>query len=343
MYLYWLFFHKALIHRMEHAMKQISHIIFLFICALFSLGAAHSAGVDITQAQGTTFVGPTLSGAFAGNFTDTFVYALNGELGKKNIRLDGTAGWQTGDYQRFKVTAEYLTQRLTYTYFSGNTEPWTSQGALGLDYGLELVDVYFNPVIGFNAYIAHSPSQQLTPYPGVFVTGSGVSIPIQDVRRIAGTSMSGASPGVTFRFWDTGTVGVDLNYDSVRYDTDYVASQDTRGLGGTFRFSQAITDDAQIALLATVRQQYDNYSARFSLANLPYLDMWVFAFNAAYTIGKQTAPNSYNLGLGADYFLERNPSTSTSQRQAAENFLSWAMKPAVYVPQVMGIPDEKVT
>jgi hypothetical protein len=190
------------------------------------------------------------------------------------------------------------------------------------------------------------------------VTGTlNTSTNFTNVRRIAGSDGAGISPGVGMMPWQGGHVSLALNYDNVRYDNKYVNDENAVGFGGTAGFNQALTDNVDLGLTATVRKPFNNYAANLSWTNVPYLSgSWALGLFGDYTAGKNTLPNTWNVGLSADYSWDRRCSQVPANLKGEANFkgeaialqpvndklLSWTADPAVYMPQVLAIVDEKV-
>lgn len=338
-------------------MKKVSKLVLALSSTLLCFSAANAAIPN--HDDPTTFLGPTLRGAYTAPWSDTTAYSVSGEVAPKNFRIGGTLAWRLAENQRFKVSAEYLWQDITYSFFSGNTDKWVNQGALGAAYLYDFMGYSYNPQFGINAYVSHAPSKSLSTVTGTYINSLGNSVAFTDARRIAGSTAFGIIPGITIQPWEGGKAGLDLNYDNVDYDKNFPPNEDARGFGGTARLSQMLTDNVNLGLSAAVRQPFNNYQARLAWTNVPYYGRWTFGLNGAYTAGKNTLPNTWNAGVSADYFMDQTCNTSAAQRKAAtrfmdlkgeaplvpvaDNFLDWTADPAVYMPQVLAIPDEDLT
>src|SRR5258708_1514164 len=111
------------------AVMNLSKLAFLPLAffGIFSIAFANIPNTD----HPTTFLGPSLRAGYTSTLTNTLAYSLAGEAGIKNFRVSGTAGWKIIENQYLKMTAEYLRQDITYAFYSGNTDQWVQQGALG--------------------------------------------------------------------------------------------------------------------------------------------------------------------------------------------------------------------
>lgn len=309
---------------------------------LLNMYAANAASIP-NHDHPTTFLGPTIKGAYTSTLDETTAYSIAGEAGLKNFRAGGTVAWRIEDSQRFKISAEYLWQQLTYAFFVGNNNQWVNQSAVGADYQYDLA---YRLQLNMNVAFTHAPSKSMSTVTGSFVNRFGSLQSFADTRHIAGSNGLSASPGISFQPWLGNTTGVGLNYDNVNYDKKYPANKDARGFGGTVHLNQVLYQQIELTMLAAVRQPYNNYQAGLGWSHLP----WAVGLDAAYTVGKNTLPNSYNLSLSLNYDLDRRDG-KTSIRQdlkdairccvdARPRLIAWTATPAVYPPEVLAIADD---
>src|SRR5579871_1998956 len=132
-------------------MRRITKFSGVLAILLFH-GAVYSTNIPNTD-DPKTFLGPTARVDFTSSLNNDFAYNLAGEAGIKNFRVGSTLGWKAAQNQLFKVSAEYLWQNITYAFFSGNTDQWVQQGALGAAYQYEFVDYAFRPQFDLSAYV----------------------------------------------------------------------------------------------------------------------------------------------------------------------------------------------
>lgn len=342
-------------------MKKSSKIMIALGSSLLSISAAHASVPN--HSDPTTFLGPTLRLGLTSPLSDITAYSLAGEVGFKNFRVGATMAWRLRQEQRLKLSAEYLWQDLTYPFFSGNTNRWVTQFAIGGDYEYLLADYTASPSLVLSGYYSRAASSSLGTVTGVFVNSVGGVQRFINNRRIAGANAGGLAPGMTMHPWSGGKVGVDLNWDDVSYDKHYYPNQNSNGFGGTFRMSQVILDNVVIGGSAAIREPFNNYAANLGWTNLPFYGLWTLGLNGEYTTGKNSLPNSYNIGLSADYFLDQGCTTAAAQKEAANrfvnprrdykgealvpvmpanDFLPWTAEPAVYMPTVLAVQDESV-
>ena len=324
-------------------MKKFSKFALALTGTLLCLSSVEASN------QPTTFIGPTLRGGYTAPINDMTAYSIAGEVGVKNFRIGATLGFRIDPTQRIKFTGEYLWQRINYHFFTGDTERWVNQGAVGGRYEYDFTDVAYNPQFDLNAYYSHAPSENLSNRGG-FTTVGGVATTFLDVRRLAGSDAGGASPGISFMPWDGGRLEIDANYDNVSYDTKNTKNEDAKGWGGTAIFKQIIVDNVLLGLTYANRKPFDDYEASLDWTNVQYYGRWTLGVYGDYLSGKNTLPNTWNLGLSADYFMDPIAAAPLKGENLkgvipaapADNFLNWTADPAVHMPQVLAIPDEKV-
>ena len=204
--------------------------------------------------------------------------------GLKNFRVGGTLGWRVDTNQRLKLSSEWLRQDITYAFFSGNSNQWMNQWAIGAGYQFDFLGYSYDPAFDLSAYYSHAPSKSLSTVTGRFVNSLGVLSHFIDQRRIAGSNAAGIEPGASFSPWIGGRVGLELDYDHVNYDNKFASDNDANGFGGTIRLYQALTENIGLGLSAAVRTPFNNYTANLDWTHMPYLGgAWTVGLDAAYT------------------------------------------------------------
>lgn len=270
---------------------------------LFTLCCALTLGTALADSQPTTFVGPTLQATYAGWFSPSSAYSILGELGAGNYRINLSAGSKIDDSQRVKVAAEYLWQDINYLFTSGQTKQWVQQAAAGLDYEY-FVGCAKDHSLEFSAYASHAPNKQLSTAVIVAPTPDGFMNTLAVDRRIAGSNAFGLAGGVNFYLWQGSKVGVNLDFDDVRYTKSNDPMFDAAGLGATVSLQQMLGEHARINLLAAARKPFNNYQASVNWDNINYLGRWGVGVFSEYTQGRQILPSTWNLGLNLNYYAD---------------------------------------
>jgi hypothetical protein len=323
-------------------MNRFIRLILVFV-GTFLLGAiAHSATIPNTE-HPTTFVGPTIRAGFTNRLVETMAYSLLGEAGPKNYRIGGTYAWKLSECQRLKLSIEYLWQDITYAFFSGNTDSWMNQYSASMAYQYDFTDgAPMHPQLDINAYGSHAASKVLGNIQGTFIDSQGSLIGFTDARRIAGSTTGGISPGISISPWYGSRISAALNYDRVHYDTKYLLeNENSAGFGGTVGIKQMVTDYFGLGATAAVRQPFNYYDVNLIFSRVPFLGAWTVGVFGAYISGKNSLPNTYNAGITADYFLDQSKDDvcRPCKQPLTDKMLTFASRPAVYMPQVLAIPE----
>lgn len=323
--------------------------VFMASSTLLLFSVANAATIPNTD-DPTTFLGPTLRAGFTTNIGNEAAFSIAGEAAPKMGRLSGTVGWKIDDHQRFKVTAEYLWQHIMFGFFPGNVKGWGQQETAGVVYQYDIVKTAFQPQVGFNAYVFYSPNKIYGIEQGTFLNSQGNTQNYIVNRRATGGRGYGASPIVTLTPWQGGKLHGEINYDNVGYDNDYPVNQNARGFGITAGLHQMVSKTVDVGVGAAIRQPFNSYAANMTWTCVPFLKNWTLELFGEYTVGKHTLPDTYNVGLAANFYLDKrmeivpspNPKEKFSTQPVVDNLLVFTASPAVYMPVVLSVADEQV-
>lgn len=322
-------------------MKHFSRLAIITATTFLSLPLANATAVPNTD-HPTSALGPTMRLGLTGLLTDTSGYSFAGELSPFNFRASATYGWNIFTNHNLKLTGELLEQRITYGYFAGNVHHYETQGAIGADY---LYDInrasIYRPEFDLHAYYSYSGADSLGTTGGTFTNLAGLPQNYIDTQRASGANATGVSPGVALRLWQGSRMGLAFNYDRVRYDMKYQVSNTVSGAGATWQLNQMFTESFGFDAAVGIRKPFNYYQANVGWDKLPHYTDWALKLGASYVSGKSGLPNTYNLMLALDYFLDRNCSATDADRMKNE-WMGWVAKPAVYMPQVLSVADESV-
>jgi hypothetical protein len=321
-------------------MKTLKRFVLTVVSASLCASFACAASIPNTD-NPTSALGPTLRTSFTGLLTDTSGYSFAGEVSPYQYRLSATYGWNFFVSHQFKFTGEFVQQRINYAYFAGDEHHYETQGAFGGNY---MFDIYrasiYRPQFDLSAYYSYSGADSLDMTSGTFINTSGLPQNFMVMQRASGSIATGVSPGVSARFWRGNRTGIALNYDDVRYTLKYQPSYNVSGAGATLQISQLFTESFGIDAKLGVRKPFNYYQANIGWDKLPHYPNWALKLNGAYVAGKSGLPSTYNLMLAADYFLDRDCDATELDRSRNE-LLGWIAKPAVYMPQVLGVADQR--
>lgn len=288
-----------------------------------------------------TNLGPSLQGSYLSSFyNNNHAFAVLGEVGLRHLRGNLTFGTTFTETQRAKLSVDLLRQKITYPFFSGNTNEWMNQFAIGGVYQWGQLETSI-AMGNLSIYYSHARSKRLATQSGTYLDTSGIEYNFTNYRRIAGSNAIGAAPGVIISPWQKARLELDLNYDHVRYDTQYSNTSLVDGFGGSVYLEQAFLNHVQFNLGAEIRKPFNNYQAGLMWLVPTVAGTWNVGLQGNYNVGKSRLPDTYNILLTGSFALDTIPfQSAASPRQFS--ITEFVRKPAVYMPQVLAIPDESV-
>lgn len=330
------------------------------LLATDSTGEASTPNINVSS-DNFGLVGPLKIGAeysqnFGGIVKAQFLQALNYsnalgimlDLGSKEYRINGTWGHDVSDAYRFKLTGEYLAQKLDFDFASGTQSKFVGQTAIGLVnqffIGQKYVRaLYLNPT--------YSKAQSKDLGKKYFDQAADGSYNYLDYMRIAGGEDRSLSAGVDLLPFQSTLLALELNYDSIKYDTQYnTDSDDTSGLGATAKVQQLFNKYLKLEVLASSRKPYTNYKAELN---------WLAVTDPNYRIelgltGERIIGNTDDdtaddtrFGLNVNYkwgseSFDQHEGYAFQTENAREDLVSFTAIPAVHMEKVLAVKDEKI-
>lgn len=304
------------------------------------------AAIPNTDYSPTSYVGTTGRFQISSPLAYNSAILLLGEGGPRNVRLNATLGWYVQDNQLLALSGEFLRQNITYSFFSGNTREWVKQGAVGAYYRYALPQYRFSPELKIGGGYSHAPNKNLSTLRGNFFQGNILTF-YTDQRRIAGSDAYYFNPGIIITPWRGARVGAELNYDHVDYDELYIRNHDAEGLGGTLQISQQLGERTDLNLTSGFREPFNAYYGSINHRPRAFPNGSVGLFGL-YVDGKHTLPDTYNIGVNVNYAIDGNnlvPSSRIIEKDGVKEgrLIREPLKPAIYLPQVLAIADERVS
>ncbi len=288
--------------------------------------------------------GVFVQGKFTQLINPFLAASLDVESGKKLHRFNGTFGYLLTPKQRLKLSAEYLTQNLEFDFDSGEMNKWIGQNAYGLTYEY-LLPHNFIKSIALNTFYSKAQSKDLS---SKIYFGQDSQL-YEDFRHIAGgTDVHG---GLQLNLLPTRTtsIGLQLSYDDLNYDTKYSDNNNDKGLGYAINLQQLLTNHLKLQLLASSIQAYQDYQAEIDwLLHSLYDARFELGLNGERIIGNHGLQSDTRVGVNINLRFAANKTKSNSgyDLNLANNFndlASWTAEPAVYMAQVLAIKDEYKT
>ncbi|MBS4166516.1 Uncharacterized protein NEOC65_001605 [Neochlamydia sp. AcF65] len=314
--------------------KKMKKFLTFLLVIMAAYSHLYSQSCDHARGRTQNALIPTFKLALAPRpTTDETAIAFFGEVGRRNYRANGTVGWLYSHEDRFKLSAEYLTQRLGYRFSTGKKERWMHQYALGAKYQHDFYHQFFNKVEA-TAYYSYAASHNLKPKR------------CEDFlywRRIAGSSSYGGSLGITITPWYSGRFQVDADFDRVSYRRKYRSRKHLSGLGASFGYQQQIASHFFLDLLAEFKRPYNYGKVRLSWSQPEWTGLTVGLFGA-HTQGKSHLPNLTTAGIELTYAFgtqKQMDASACTPCYCNPALAGWVSAPAVYMPEVLAIAEEK--
>lgn len=260
-------------------------------------------------------------------FNDCTGGSLLVEAGRKNLRLNGTLGLLFNGDERAKVSLEFLQQKFDYRFREFHRSKKMQQVALGLSYQQDFCFSYLRKG-EITGYLSYSPGKR--------IRSSFFNDRIHS-RHIDGANAYGGEVNVEVALWNSCAVTLGLDYDGIVFHRKFDARKYLAGFGGSVNFCQSFTDCLALSLKAEFRRPYNYFAANLNWLPVSCLSCGLFG---TYTNGKSRLPNVATAGLEIHYAFSLN---SCHGEDCAASLLScWVGKPAVCLPEIFAIADERI-
>jgi hypothetical protein len=280
-------------------------------------------------------------------FNNANAAAVELAAGPKVFRGNGTYGFALNDKNRIKITGEYLDENLDFDFYTGDTRQWMSQAAVGAAYQYWIGGGKFKD-LQIGGHYSHAGSKNLSDQ--TIDLGDGISL--LDQRRIAGGTDWNGTAEAGLHLWSHSLMNVGADYDKVRYDTHYdihYDGKDAQGFGGHINLQQLLTSSTQLELHSTVTQLANVYGGGLNwIWTAHNTTAWRAGLESGYTTdhttGRNFWVNSISLNVVWDQPHEKGSIALYSDPDvSAEDLLTWTATPAVRMPDVLAISDERIT
>ncbi len=309
-------------------------------------GVKDNRPVDLSVAQ-DSLLGVVGDAKLLFGFNTENAAAVELAAGPKVFRGNGTYAFALNDKNRIKITGEYLDEDLDFDFYTGETRQWVDQVAVGAAYQYWLGGDTFKDV-QIGSHYSHAGSKDLSDK--VINLGNGITL--LDQRRIAGGTDWNGTVETGIHLWRHGLVTAGADYDEVRYDTKYEIHDEggnEQGFGGHLNLQQLLAPSTQLELKSSVTQLADTYSGGLN---------WIWTarsgtalragFESGYTEDHATGRNFWINGISLNIVWDqardkKSVATYSDPDVAAEDLLTWAATPAVRMPDVLAITDERIT
>lgn len=256
-------------------------------------------------------------------------------FGGSEFRMGATWAHAFNPHQRFKATAEYLSQNSTFEFIAGPATQWNEQHAFGALYQYLFLNPWFESV-NISAFHAYATGENLSTIS--FQHPDQITI---DDRHIVGSESNGLSTGVTLQPWRNSAVDVNVFYDSIHYRAHDEVAPNRNGIGGGIGLQQILSRRVKFNLAGTHRELFNQLQAGISWL-LPTKRGTQLELNlhGAYISGDLPEPKETRIGLMLSYHWNgsccNNPII-----YGPDDLVLWST-PAVRMPQTFVVRDEHV-
>jgi len=291
-------------------------------------------------------------------FDDNNAISLMGELGPKSYRGSGTLG-TFYECHRVKVGGEYLGQKMSYNFCTGQEKHWVHQYAVGGRYECVLGCDWLTAVY-IDGSSSYADSKKLGTIEFVQTSIANNIETIVDTkvqRHLAGARYYNVQIGGQFIPWDCSNFLVGVGFNDVRYNEIFHRKHKNQGgVSVDLEFVQRFCDNIILDLTAQFRRPYTYAEALIDWKYDTGCGVFSLGLFGGYVWGKDKLPNSTNAGVQLGFSFGPSCCTSTSCcpttssycgnysicSLGCEQLIAWVNKPAVYMPTVLAIPEQCV-
>jgi hypothetical protein len=275
-------------------------------------------------------------------FTDSLGLATKLTGGANELRANLTAGYALTKDQQIKLTYEYLTQNLPFTFASGSVDEWVNQNSVGVayQYVIRHAIVHSLELSGYTTRAHSKDLDDITFNQQVIPTNLGGGY-LYDVnyRHIAGGNENTVLASVNlFPFADDKTtLTLGAGYSDIRYNTHFEDNQAASRPAYKAEVTHLLSSKTKISATSTGSAAYAENRLGFNHL-LP--KKFEASLSGQYTSGQGTLPDNKSLILGFTY--PAPDKYSLSNFGDVQEFKNWIDKPVIYATRVLAIKDEAV-
>jgi hypothetical protein len=301
-----------------------------FLIILFSTSLLFCDCSRSRESSDNNFI-PIGSVILNSQFSDDCAWSLLGEGGYKTGRLNGTLAWRVAENSRIKISGEILRQQLKYNFSTSQINQYMNQIAYGFDFQ-QFLDGRTIQALDFKGYGSFAPSKKIRE--------RECSPTVTVLRNIAGSQAWGFSLGGVSLFGCRTKFTADINYDYVAYRRKFHADKIVQGFGGSVSLTRRLPGCVDVSLEGEFRRPFNYYGVK---ADWNPTLAWGIGVWAGYTQGRSRLPNASAAGIEIKYTFGCPLSEVCAENSPLWDFCdlkTWALTPAVYLPEVLAIAEE---
>ena len=292
-------------------------------------------------------------------FDDNTAVSLLGEIGPKSYRGSGTVG-AFYECHRVKVGGEYLGQKMSYNFCTGNEKHWVQQYAVGGRYEY-VMGCDFLKGLYIDGSSSCANSKEL---PDFEFTTSSIANGIETItdtvvrKHLLGARYVNIEIGGEFTPWECASFLVGVGYDDLRYGKNHdCRKKSLQGVTVDLEFIQHFYDNVTLDLTAQFRRPYTYAEALIDWHYDTGCGIFSLGIFGGYIWGRDRLPNSTNAGIEIGYSFGPGCCTNSSccytsnyccdmgccpPSRDCQELIAWVNKPAVYMPAVLVVADQLV-
>lgn len=197
---------------------------------------------------------------YAQDLNETVDLNAIAEYGVNQYRINGTFDYQIRHDTLVKVGGEYLSQRLPFTFDSGEVEQRLHQTALGVR-GQYLMNKTALKQINFGGYWAKTADSDL--HIQSFVSGGAT---YNNQRMLAGATSQGVDVRGVFLVNKLTSLDVGLYFDDIKYKTELSSNDfdNNQGLGASLKVNRLLNEQTKFSAEASNRKIYNTYNVEIA-------------------------------------------------------------------------------
>jgi hypothetical protein len=297
--------------------------------------------------------------------TNDAAFSLLVEAGSKSDRVNGTIGFIGDQCNRFKLSAEYLSQDLHYKFITGKVRRWMHQFAFGGKYQY-IYDCPTSCIRGLELGFAYSnaPNKSLSPKHFDLTAHEGgdggqLGDPVEAgtlFRKIAGAWSWDVEAGFLLCPWKCASLIPSIVYQQVTYSRHYESKKRVSGVGFNLAFNQRLFRNIDFDLKYQFRQAYNDLRVSLNWQKVYRCGALGLGIFVDHVYGKRELCSSTTTGFEISFAFgvcgcEMSKVTLLPDcgedcncnpcNCGYEDLLAWVTDPAVYMPEVLAIVDQQ--
>lgn len=298
----------------------------------------------------SNLTGLFFTGQYLKKLTDMVAVGVLGEYGDDQYRVNGTVGFSLAENSFLKISGEHFSQRLPFSFDTGNIEKRVGQNAFGARFQNNFTHGILNNV-NVGGYYARANDVSLSAVRfvsnGFNCAGAQAGLQCINERNIAGATSLGADIGTGLFLTPISALEGNIYYDKVHYNTIFSPDSNfnDQGLGWGLNAEQIVQPNLKFSAGAEVRKIYDTYNVAVS---------WLPPFTTAAgselalilqrVVSHNPTPDNDSVGLRFTLLTDKTNYEEKiyklNKKQTVSDIGMWVQNPAVKMNQVLAIAEQ---